>query len=61
MGSHNHKIHNIAIQETNIIKYPAGITFDNEMTWKSHVDIIVNIILAVMSNDCFCEILNISI
>ena len=36
---YNYYIHNIALQETNTIKY-LGVHIDDKLTWKSHVDTI---------------------
>ena len=38
---YNYNIHNISLKKVNTIKY-LGVYIDNKLTWKSHVDAIVN-------------------
>ena len=46
----DYSIHNIALQETNTIKY-LGVHIDNKLTLKSHVDTIVNSVKGFLSQN----------
>ena len=45
--NYNYNIHNIHLQETDTIKY-LGVHIDSKLTWKSHVETIVNKANSVM-------------